>query len=59
VGAEDRVAGAVDAGLVGHVDLNSCEPLACDFAEPTGLSAADDDGAAGRGEAPGQLATDA
>ena len=58
VAAEDRVAGTVDAGGVGHVDGNGGEPLSGEFAEQVGSSAADDDVAAGRGEAAGELEAD-
>jgi hypothetical protein len=58
VAGEDRVAGTVDAGLVGHVGHSGGQPLACDLAEQAGSPAACDDGAAGRGEAAGQLQAD-
>jgi hypothetical protein len=58
VAGEDRVAGTVDAGLVGHVDHSGGQPLVCDLAEQVGSPAAGDDGAAGCGEAAGQLQAD-
>src|SRR6202044_2315557 len=56
--AEDRVAGTVDAGGVGHVDGSGGEPFSGEFVEQLGSSAADDDVAAGRGEAAGELEAD-
>ena len=58
VAVEDRVAGAVDAGGVGHVDRDGGEPLSRELVEQVGSPAADDDGAAGRGEAAGELEAD-
>ena len=58
VAAEDRVAGTVDAGGVGHVDGHGGEPVSGELVEQVGSPAADDDVAADRGEPASELEAD-